>query len=256
MSANIWTQCGGISNLRKLKARPWRVVEAQHIVSTLKLVDSLEEHRILEDLIDRQKRPAPKVARGARLHWLLFTPFRYPPLRYGSRFGTREEPGIWYGAEALRTVFSEKAYYRFVFLAGTAASLTPITVEQTAFRAEVESNRAVDLIASPFDAHREVISSKTEYQASQLLGREMRKDGVHFFRYTSARDSEGGANVGILSVEAFAKSKPHSEQTWLCYVDPDRVQFTQKNVLGPKRLTLSFARREFEVDGAIPAPAL
>ena len=53
MSANIWTQCGGISNLRKLKARPWRVVEAQHIVSTLKLVDSLEEQRILEELIDR-----------------------------------------------------------------------------------------------------------------------------------------------------------------------------------------------------------
>ena len=249
-------QCGGISNLRPLKAKPWRVVEAQHIVSTLKLVDSLEEQRILEDLIDRQKRPAPQVARGARLHWLLFTPFRYPPLRYGSRFGTREEPGIWYGAAELHTVFSEKAYYRFVFLAGTTAPLTPITVEQTAFRAEVESNRAIDLTAPPFDVHREVISSKTHYQASQLLGREMRRDGVPFFHYTSARDPAGGVNLGVLSVEAFAKSKPHSEQTWICFVEADRVQFTQKNVLGPKRLTHSFSRREFEVNGAIPAPAL
>ena len=39
MSSNIWTQCGAASNFRRLAANPWRVVEAQHLVSTLKLVD-------------------------------------------------------------------------------------------------------------------------------------------------------------------------------------------------------------------------
>ena len=52
MSANIWTQCGATSNLRALRAKPWRVVEAQHLISTLKLVSTLEEQRILEELIE------------------------------------------------------------------------------------------------------------------------------------------------------------------------------------------------------------
>src|SRR5262249_27617586 len=137
MSASIWTQCGVISNLRSFRAKPWRVVEAQHVASTLKLVGSVEEQRLLEEVIDRRKPPLPKELVRPRFQYLLFTPFRYPPLPHGSRFGTREEPGIWYGADSLRAVFAEKAYYRFVFFSGTRANLAPITLEQTAFTAAV-----------------------------------------------------------------------------------------------------------------------
>ena len=94
------------------------MVESQHLFSTRKLVDSEAEHRVLEELIEGHK---PKGERG--LHFLLATPFRYPPLPHGSRFGTRGQHGIWYGAVEQRTAFAESAYYRLLFLEGTAADL-------------------------------------------------------------------------------------------------------------------------------------
>jgi RES domain len=226
------------------------------VISTLKLVGSLEEQRILEELIERQKPALPKPLQRPRLHYLLFTPFRYPPLPHGSRFGTREEPGIWYGADSLRAVFAEKAYYRFLFLAGTRAHLTPITVEQTAFTANVDSARGVDLTLAPFDQYEARISSKTRYTVSQLLGQEMRRDGVEVFRYRSARDVEHGTNVAIFTPKAFAYQKPGAYQTWICLAAAKKIEFAQKNVSDPARLSFSFSRSEFEVDGSLPAPAV
>src|SRR5262249_2227948 len=112
----------GRSNLRALSGRAWRVVESQHLFATRKLGDSAEGQAVLEELIEEAKPPAG-ATRG--LHWLLFTPFRYPPLRHGSRFGTRRERGIWYGSRGQSTAFAEKAYYLLLFLEGTAADLTP-----------------------------------------------------------------------------------------------------------------------------------
>ncbi len=103
MSSSIWTRCAGDSELRSLRLSPWRVVESQHQVSTRKLVDSAEEQVLLEEMIDRVK---PPDITGGRLHYLLFTPFRYPPLKHGSRFGGRRERGIWYGSGDRRTALS------------------------------------------------------------------------------------------------------------------------------------------------------
>ena len=80
MSSNIWTQCAGGSKVARLRLSPWRVVEAQHQVSTRKLVDSIDEQAILEQLIETSK---PVDATAGRRHVLLATPFRYPPLRHG-----------------------------------------------------------------------------------------------------------------------------------------------------------------------------
>src|SRR5205807_1469000 len=77
------------------------------------------------------------------LHYLLYTPFRHPPLRHGSRFGTRGERGILYAARELPTVFAEVAYYRLLFLEGTAALLSPIQVELTVFSFRIAAQRGV-----------------------------------------------------------------------------------------------------------------
>ncbi|MCV6615090.1 MAG: RES family NAD+ phosphorylase [Cellvibrionaceae bacterium] len=37
------------------------------------------------------------------------TPFRYPPLAYGSRFGSTLERGIFYASQELATAFAESA---------------------------------------------------------------------------------------------------------------------------------------------------
>ncbi|HVR70990.1 MAG TPA: RES family NAD+ phosphorylase [Vicinamibacteria bacterium] len=248
MSSNIWTRCEGRSRQGPLGGEAWRVVESQHLFSTRALVDSDAEHQVLEELIEGQK---PRGHRG--LHFLLATPFRYPPLPHGSRFGTRAEPGIWYGSEEPRTAFAESAYYRLLFLEGTSADLSPLMVEVSAFRAAFKTDRGVDLTRPPFAEHAARISSPVAYEASQRLGRDMRADGVEAFRYRSARDREGGANVALFTPRPFGSRKPGVPETWHCVATPREVEFVKKDVF--RRAAFAFPRADFEVQGRLPAPA-
>jgi hypothetical protein len=230
------------------------VVEAQHQVSTRKLVDSADEQALLEELIERVK---PPEVTGGRQHYLLFTPFRYPPLRHGSRFGGRHERSIWYGSEQQRTAFAEVAYYRLLFLEGTHATLGAVSTSLTAFTVLMRAARGADLVAPPFDAHRRSIASPVRYAASQALGTAMRKAGVELFRYPSARDrsTEGGVNVGAFTHTVFGTSaKPRAFETWHCTAERDRVELTRGDF--SKRETFSFPRTQFLVSGALPSPAL
>jgi hypothetical protein len=251
MSSNIWTQCAGDSELRPLRRSPWRAVEAQHQVSTRKLVDTSAEQELLEELIEAAK--PPDLTRG-RVHYLLATPFRYPPLKYGSRFGSRFERGIWYGAEDQRTLFAEVAYYRLVFLDGSRADLGTISTQLTAFTARVSTPRGIDLVAPPFDAHRPVIASPTDYGPTQALGAAMRAAGVEAFRYPSARDQEGGINVGVFSSSAFGRSQPRGLETWHCTATRQRVELVKRDYFAKR--AFSYARDGFLVNGRLPAPAL
>jgi hypothetical protein len=250
MSSSIWTRCAGDSEIRPLDVAPWRVVEAQHQLSTRKLVDSAEEQMLLEDLLERAKPPARAPA---RLHYLLATPFRYPPLRHGSRFGTRFEPGIWYGSESRRTTFAEVAYYRLVFLEGTAADFDMLTTQHTVFSARARTPRGIDLGVGEFASWREAIASPTRYGATQELGTDMRTAGVEAARYPSARDVEGGFNVAVFSPRAFTGAKPRELQTWHCVAHRGRVEVAKRDHFGTERY--AFDRAQFLVNGSLPWPA-
>ena len=250
MSSDIWTRCAGESELTSLQLEPWRVVEAQHQVSTRKLVDSDAEQQVLEELIDSVKPPHP----NQRLHYLLSTPLRYPPLRYGSRFGTVLDPGIWYGAESIRTALAESAYYRLVFLEGTRAELGALRTEHTAFRARVRTEHGIDLTVAPWTAWSDVISSPVEYDPTQRLGGAMRRAGVEAFRYVSARDPDRGINVGVFSARVFGRAKPRGFETWHCISTRAGVEFRKRDYF--ERTVLGFDRETFLVDGLLPAPAL
>jgi hypothetical protein len=230
------------------------VVEAQHIISTRRLVDSDAEHELLEELIEASKPALPRGREFEGLHFLLLTPFRYPPLRHGSRFATRHERGIWYGSERVETALAEAAYYRLLLLEGTAAKLAPLTAELSLFQARVAAGRGADLTVGPFLEFRAAISSPTTYAASQQLGRDLRADDVEAFRYFSARDPHGGTNVGVLAPSGFARKTPSAQQTWFCTVTREAVEFTKKDLVQPRRV--AFARAAFLVDGRLPEPAL
>lgn len=251
MSCSIWTQCGGASNQQTIAVAAWRVVEAQHQLSTRKLVDSAEEQMLLEDMLEESK---PRDVTDGRLHYLLSTPFRYPPLRHGSRFGTRYERGIWYGAERLATAFAEVGYYRFVFAEGTRASLGIIISQLTAFRIAARSTQGIDLTASPFDAHTAAISSPENYGASQVLGAAMREAGTELCRYVSARDPGAGANVAVFAPGAFGRAKPREFETWHLTSTPASVEFIKRDYF--KRTLFQYDRDVFLVNGTLPAPAV
>ena len=91
MSSPTWTPTALSSELRLYERRVWRLVEAQHHVSTLKIVANLAEQSVLEDLIEKVKPPVPVECRG--LDWLLSTPFRYDAHTLSARaFAALDEP--------------------------------------------------------------------------------------------------------------------------------------------------------------------
>lgn len=243
-----------------LHARPWRVVEAQHVVATRKLVDTYEEQTVLEELIDRAKPPLPPEPEARDLHYLLATPFRHPPLAHGSRFGTRAERSLWYGSDRLPTALSEAAYYRLVFLEGTEAAVEPILVDLSCVRARVRTTHGLDLTREPFTRFQEQISSPVSYAASQALGRELRSAGVEAFRYRSARDPEGSTCVALFTPRAFTRREPEALETWYCVATRAGVELSRRDLAGwssgpGDRRVLAFPREVFEVDGVLPAPA-
>ncbi len=253
MSPNIWTRCAERFEPQRLSGPAWRAVESQHVSSTRKLVDSDDEQQVLEALIDTAKPPWPTGRRFVGLHYLLATPFRHPPLRYGSRFGTRRERGIFYCAEEQATVLAEKAYYVLLFLEGTEADIEPLTRPLTVFQVRVSTKKGADLSQAPFDAHVERISSPTSYRDSQPLGASMRAAGVAAFRFVSARDPEGGANIGLFE-PVFTTKQPINAEQWICTATRARAELKP----GPAvmRSRTSFPRAVFEVDGTLPMPGV
>lgn len=267
--AGLWKACEGEKHLAALALEAYRAVESQHITSTRKLVDSDEEQLLLEELIDTVKPPVPNGPEFRGLHYLLFTPFRHPPLRWGSRFGTRAERGMWYGSGDVETCFAEVAYYRLLFLEGTTADLGIVTIELTTFVANVAATRGIDLTKPPFREHEMHISSKTAYTTSQPLGRAMRAAGVEAFLFRSARtvmnpasphaNPNHGVNVGLFD-PVFASKKPASTkyQTWTCTAGRDKVEVSRKSIAHPLTRageSLVFPRKDFEVDGTFPVCA-
>jgi hypothetical protein len=254
MSPSIWTRCAASFRPRKIELLAWRVVESQHVISTRKLVDSDEEQRLLEELIDEVKPPLPPDPAFRGLQYLLFTPFRHPPLRHGSRFGTRTERGIWYGSKELRTCLAEVAYYRLLFLEGTTAELGTLTVELTAFTVPIRARRGADLTRPPFRPHENAISSRVSYAASQPLGAEMRAAGIDAFLFVSARATQRGTNLGLFT-PAFSSKRPRRFETWICSADRSKVELAQKSLLRTRTQRMAFAREDFVVEGRLPAPA-
>lgn len=256
MSPTIWTRCGGRSNDRTIEGPVWRVVESQQRISTRRLVDSDAEHGLLEDLIETSKPPIPKGPEFEGLDFLLFSPFRYPPLGRGSRFGSRHERALWYGSEQIETALAEVAYYRLLYLGGSTANLLPNRVAKSAFQAVVRSRATIDLTRAPFDAHRATLCSKTDYTETRRLGTEMREAGVEMIRFTSTRDPKEGANIALFTPAAFALRNPLGPaQTWHCTVTASRdVSWMREDVTGLTKLEFPYGT--FLVGGTFPAPAL
>lgn len=190
----------------------WRGVEAQHVVSTMRLVDTLAEQAELERLLERSKPALPAAAQG--LHYLLSTPFRYRPL-HGSRFRKAGALGVWYGAATLHTAAAEVAYWRWRFLMDSEAlAEQALLTAHTFFEAQVQG-RAIDLCQPPWLAHQAAWAHTSDYSRAQALAEAARQHTVQWLRYASVRDP-GGVCAAVLDVQALSSTHPLQQQTWHC----------------------------------------
>lgn len=245
-----WKACLATARPLALSGTVLRLVESQEQVATNQLVRSLDRQALLEAMLEATK---PRLRKGTEaLHYLLATPFRYPPLKHGSRFGTRSEPSLFYGSLETRTVLAEAAYYRFVFWFGMATPpLAKIDTQHTLFAAAYRTARGLRLQAPPFAAHRAAINSPSAYRASQALGSEMRAAGIEAFEFVSARDAAGGINLALFTPNALASETPLSQEPWLCELTAEAVSFRASH----SKAVLNFPYAMFLVDGAFQLPA-
>jgi hypothetical protein len=248
---DLWPACRETIRIGPLGGELLRMVESQQQIATSSLVDDLAEQALLEELIERSK---PPLRPGTeRLHYLLATPFRYPPLRHGSRFGGRFEPSLLYGARGVPTLLAEVAYYRFVFWTGmeVAPPSHRLLTQHTLFRVRWRSERSVRLQGPPCDAYETQLRHPSDYSVSQRLGSALRESTVGACEFVSARDPDRGINVALFEPEALISRVPLGVRAWLCETRADRVVFVAEDEHELHVLPFDL----FTVDGELPMPA-
>lgn len=254
MSSPTWTPAALSSEVIHLEGKCWRMVEAQHRISTLKLVDSLDEQALLEALIEETKPAIPAECR--HLDYLLATPFRYgSPYPFGSRFRRAgRTKGVYYAAENVVTAVAEMAFYRLLFFAESPDTPWPKdAAEYTAFSAAIRTGKAIDLTRPPLDRDVAKWTHPTNYEACQQLADTAREAEMEAIRYVSVRDPQRRANVATLSCRAFAKPRPLDRQTWrirlsasgvqaLCEFPEKRIGFDREAFDDPRLASLRWER--------------
>jgi hypothetical protein len=227
-----WTTHAVASEARPVAAELWRAVEAQHVASTMALVDTVAEQLLLERLVESSKPPVPREVARCALHWLLFTPFRYTPPPGGSRFRGPNDPGVFYGAERPRTACAEVGYWRWRHLCDTPGIAAMPPRPQTVFKVPVVGT-AIDLRESPFDRDRATWTHGSDYAGCQAIGRRAREAQVQWLRYESVRDSRHGGCGAVFDAAAFASRTPTEQQGWILTVTQTRVVWQRSDPLDP-----------------------
>jgi RES domain len=238
------------SELKSYEQQVWRLVEAQHYVSTRKLVDSRAEQELLEDLIEETKPAIPNECR--HLDFLLATPFRYGSVYpKGSRFRRAGRTlGVFYASEEPSTAVAEMAFYRLLFFAESPRTPWPTNpADFTGFTTAIATPNSLDLTKPPLVRDRTTWIDPINYGPCQALADAARAAEAQIIRYESVRDPNRCASVAVLKCAAFAKTKPLDLRTWRIRLSATGAQAFCES---PQQW-IEFDRRTFATDPRIAA---
>lgn len=242
---------GGDATSTPLEGTFYRLVESQEQIASRSLVNGdLQKQALLEEMLEPTK--PPRIPGTEHLDYLLATPFRYPPLRHGSRYGKTYEPSLLYGGLSKSTTFAECAYYRWYFYFDMAEPPSSLSSQHTLFQANYLSSKGIALQHEPFVHDRAALTDKQDYRLTQALGTIMRDAGVEMFEYPSARDPHKGDNVALLTPQALSSDTPYNRASWLCSTDQHKVVYSYK---GAPVEVYQFAINDFLLGGKFPTPA-
>lgn len=197
------------------------MVEAQHIASTMKLVQGRDEQDLLESLLEHSKPALHALFKN--IDYLLITPFRYPTRSHGSRFRSPTDPGVFYAAESERTAGAELGYWRWKFLMDSPALEQLAPNAHTAFQTRIKA-LTVDIRQPRFAKKRSALLHPAEYSAAQAFARELRSVRVEAILYPSVRDPEPGWCIALFTPNGFSNPKPQpASYTWFLSVTRDEA---------------------------------
>jgi hypothetical protein len=228
MSLDTWTPDALSSEVCSIANNVWRLVETQSKNSTMKLVDTLDEQNLLEQLLEDTKPPVPEEC--SHLHYLLFTPFRYDPGMPTSVSRFRREgqkEGVFYSALYVETAVAEMAFYRMLFFSESPETKLPDNACQfTAFTVPIRTSRALDLTSPPLSEDGELWADKLNYGPCLQLADNARAADIDCIFSYSVRDPENGKNASILKCRVFADPSPDrtKDQTWNIFLKPGRAE--------------------------------
>lgn len=228
----------------------WRVVETQETAATLNIVDNMEEQGVLEALLDEIK---PRYRQGTEgMHYLLKTAFRYPPLKHGSRFGTRLLPSFFYASLSIETALAEMAYYRFVFLNDMQAPFKQsIDSKHSAFNVTLKSQNCLNLCTPAYSSIKQKLIHPSDYSYCQAIGDwAVSTRNVEIIQYESSRQADA-FNVAVAEPSCIRSKAPNNVQSWLCRTSNERISFSSREAAFP----IIFSLDKFLVDGVLPRPA-
>jgi RES domain len=224
MTTPAWRDAWFKRGVHELAMQAWRGVEAQHIVATMRLVDSPAEQDVLEQLLERSKPAMPESSTAK--HYLLATPFRYRPA-HQSRFRRAGTRGIWYGADSLPAACAEVAYWRWRFVMDSAGLIRQdLLTQHCIFSAQVQG-LAIDLASAPWRTSRAAWTHVNDYTATQAVADAARERQVQWIRYESVR-APGSLCAAVLDVDALqAGNLVKSQQTWACKANRSGVMMVR-----------------------------
>ncbi len=222
-----WDQAWFDGTVAPRRMTAWRGVEAQHVVSTMRLVDTPDEQDLLEQLLEGSKPAMPSTA--SPKHYLLATPFRYSP-PYASRFRQPNAKGQWYGAESVFAACAEVAYWRHRFMLDSAGLLSKeVLTEHTLFQGDIDGT-AIDLMAEPWVQARSGWTDGTDYSATHAVAFIAQEKGVQWLSYESVR-APGQRCAVVFDPDCLFTPQPTLEATmqrWYCKASRSAVMFTRE----------------------------
>jgi hypothetical protein len=227
----------------------YRMVETQEAAATTNIVDNLDEQFLLEQLLDEVKPPYRNETK--ELHYLISTPFRYPPLLHGSRFGDTLSPSYFYASEDVNTVLAESAYYRFIFLDDMKTPyLDTIKSEHMTFSVKVDTHNMCDLTSLSDIEVATAITSPFDYRLTQQFGNTIiNKYNCDVIRFLSARTTKV-INLAISDPKAIKSKSPSNNIDWLCLTTPSKISFST-----PREFPISYSIESFLINCILPRPA-
>ncbi|MFT6925324.1 MAG: hypothetical protein ACJAZP_000904 [Psychromonas sp.] len=237
-----------IGELQRFNADVTRIVETQEYAATTSIVDDLDEQSLLEELLDEVK---PDHRKGAEsLHYLISTPFRYPPLKHGSRFGDVTMPSYFYASEDVKTALSECAFYRFVFLDDMSVPYNkPIKSEHMSFSVNIDALATADLTKVESKDIVAALVSPVNYIFTQQLGKYLTQiAGATALRFYSARAKENkGVNIAVTHPDVIISKKPENNVNWICHTTIKKISFNAH-----ENKPISFHIDSFLINGVLP----
>lgn len=250
MSSNTWTREELLASAVVIETTAWRLVEAQHRISTMKLVDSLDEQIILEQMLEETKPSLQDDCAG--LHYLLASPFRYSRNSpYATRFRrANSEHGVFYASASPETAVAEIVFYRLLFFAESPETPLPSNPgEFTAFAVQICATRSLDLTRPPMSAYHELWENPQDYTYCQDVSDTAREEGMQVISYHSIRDLRHRLNHALMTPAAFSQPYPVAEQTWWIDLRKEGVLAKCEAPLS----SLSFSKLDFDIDSRIRA---